>query len=553
MAKLEFKRIRYQNIMSVGATPIDIQLDGFKKNLITGVNGAGKSTMIEALCFGLFGKPFRNVKKGQLINSVNKKKLLVEIWVGDFYIKRGQKPEIFEVYKNDQKLDESASTKDFQEYFESLIGMNLASFKQIVVLGTAGYTPFMSLPAAGRRKLVEDLLDIAILGEMDKLNKGYIREITQNVQMLDLKAGHVKQQLDIHQKHIDDISKASEENIKRLQTMYDQEVANAKAEKASEEKLVNELMDIVLPEDPSQALNKINIAIAQIGAQIQGFDRVIHMHEAGGTCPTCTQPIVAGNDSKVREQKEHSEHKLSLIREKQAEYNEKAEIYKKVQTQAEEIKRAIASHRANLTASVTRAKNIQKAIQDLQTERVDNSEEMSKLEHELGQFINEKSVLVMEKYHRGFITDMLKDSGVKASIVKKYIPFFNERIAFYLNLMEADYSFTLDEEFSETIKSRGRETFSYTSFSQGEKARIDLAMLFTWRDVAEKVSGTKISLLVLDEVYDGSTDTQGVQAFNTIIDNLQDSVYIISHKDHDPDDFDRHIQMVKRGRFTEMK
>lgn len=557
MSKLNFKKIRYQNIMSVGSEPIEIVLDGFKKTLMTGVNGAGKSTMIEALCFGLFGKPFRNVKKGQLINTINKKKLLVEIWLEhdnkELYIKRGQKPEIFEVYRDGEKIDESASTKDFQEYFESLIGMNIASFKQIVVLGTAGYVPFMSLPAAGRRKLVDDLLDIAILCEMDKLNKGYIREITQNIQMLDMKAGYVQQQINTHKKYVEDASKASEENIRRLQCMYDKEVESAKAYKAEETRLTDELMSIVLPEDPSAALNKINTAIAQIGVQINGFDRVIHMHEKGGVCPTCTQPIVPGNDKAVREQKAHAEHKLSLIEEKRVEFSQKADEFRSVQSKAEEIKRSIMTQRSGLTEAVNRAKNIQKAIQELQKERVDNSDELVKLEEELVEITNEKSKLVLEKYHRGFIVDMLKDSGVKASIVKKYIPYFNERIAYYLNIMEADYVFTLDEEFNETIKSRGRESFSYTSFSQGEKARIDLAMLFTWRDVAEKVSGTKISILVLDEVYDSATDAQGVKALDTIIDKLEDSVYIISHRDHNPDDFSRHLKMVKKGRFTTLQ
>ncbi|ASJ80129.1 SbcC-like subunit of palindrome specific endonuclease [Escherichia phage ECD7] len=556
MAKLNFKTLRYQNIMSVGAEPVEIQLDGFKKTLITGVNGAGKSTMIEALCFVLFGKPFRSIKKGQLINSVNKKKLLVEVWFEldgkEFYIKRGQKPEVFEVHRDGQKIDESASTKDFQEYFEGIIGMNLASFKQIVVLGTAGYVPFMSLPAAGRRKLVEDLLDIATLGEMDKLNKAYVREITQNIQMQEMKANHVQQQINTHKKYIEDASKASAENLQRLQNMYEKEVESAKAFKAEETRLTDELLAVVMPEDPSAALAKINTAIAQIGAQIQNFDRVIHMHEKGGICPTCTQPIIQGNDQAVREQKAQAEHKLSLIDEKRVEYAEKANSFQAAQTKVLEIKRAIESQRANLTASVGRAKQIQKAIQELQKERVDNSEELAKLEHELVEITNEKSKLVLEKYHRGFVTEMLKDSGVKASIVKKYIPYFNDRIAYYLDIMEADYIFTLDEEFNETIKSRGRESFSYTSFSQGEKARIDLAMLFTWRDVAGKVSDTNISLLVLDEIYDGATDVQGVKALDSIIDKLDDNVYIISHRDHNPDDFSRHLKMVKRGRFTEM-
>ena len=555
MAKLVFNKIRYQNIMSVGAEPIEIQLDAAKRTIITGSNGAGKSTMLEALCFGLFGKPFRDLKKAQLINSVNKKKLLVELWMtkdnDEYFIRRGQKPNIFEITRNGEKLDENASAKDFQEYFEELIGMNLNSFKQVVVLGTAGYVPFMLLPAGGRRKLVEDLLDVAVLGEMDKLNKAYIRELTQNIQVLEMKATHLNQQLATHRQYIEQAAKANDETLAKYQAMYDQHVEDAKKLKIEIERLTDEMANVIIGEDPTPDYMKLNTAVGQVQTQIQGFERVLTMHKNGGNCPTCMQEIVPGNDAPVIDLRDKAVQKLALIGDKVEEYRQKVADHNTLKANVQRITQEINTNKQQIAALVGKAKHIQTAIDGLKAEKVDNSEEMRKIEVELAAVVEQKSTLVSEKYHRGFIVEMLKDSGVKASIVKKYIPYFNERIQHYLTIMEADYVFTLDEEFNETIKSRGRETFSYNSFSQGEKQRIDIAMLFTWRDVSSKVSGTNISLLALDEIMDSSMDMAGTKALMSIVDTLQDNVYIISHQQGlNTDDFDRHLKMNKIGRFT---
>lgn len=560
MKTLKFNKIKYQNIMSVGQEPIEIQLDACHKTLVTGKNGGGKSTMLEALCFALFGKPFRDLKKNQLINSVNKKGLLVEADIEydgkKFHIKRGLKPNIFEVYKDGQKLDESASVRDFQETFEQMIGMNLNSFKQVVVLGTAGYTPFMSLSKGDRRRLVEDLLEVSVLADMDRLNKGQTRELTQQISVADLKLDHLKTQISTQEQFKQKQDQKAGADIERYQKMYDDFVAEAKAHKSELEDLVTKLTDIVLGDDPSDDLQKLVSASEKIKNKVADYRSVVHLHDKGGLCPTCMQQI--GSDEKIKGKLEHAikEHDLksSQLDDKASELRILVDEFKSQRQAQIKITSDMAAKRQIITDAVSKAKRIKLAIEELSKEIIDNSGEIATLNKEYNNEVESKSALVIEKYQRGIIADLLKDSGIKGSIIKKYIPFFNKRIAHYLKVMDADYSFTLDEEFNETIKSRGREDFSYTSFSQGEKARIDISLLFTWRDVASQVSGVKISSLFLDEVFDSATDAEGVKGISTVLNSMIDSnIFIISHRDHNPQDYGQHLNMKKKGRFTIME
>ncbi|WDS61598.1 recombination-related endonuclease [Cronobacter phage vB_Cdu_VP8] len=557
MKTLKFNKVKYKNIMSVGQEPIEVRLDACHKTLITGTNGTGKSTMLEALCFGLFGKPFRDLKKPQLINSTNKKGLLVEVEMEydkkQFKVIRGLKPNIFEVYRDGQRIDEDASIRDFQETFEQMIGMNLNSFKQVVVLGTAGYTPFMALSKGDRRRLVEDLLNVSILADMDRLNKFQSRELTQQISVTDLKLEHLKTQIETQEQFKNKQQQKAGADIDRYQKMYDDFVAEAREHKASLEDLVQSLTEVTLGEDPSEELQKLISASEKINTRVQDYKAVIHRHEKGGTCPTCLQQI--GADEKIKGKIETAIHdygiKSSDLNEKISSLNEIMASFKKQRQEQVRITSEITAKKQIIQDTVMKAKRIKLAIEELSKDIIDNSSEILSLTKDYNDEVKNKSALVIEKYQRGIITDLLKDSGIKGSIIKKYIPYFNKRIAHYLKIMDADYSFTLDEEFNETIKSRGREDFTYNSFSQGEKARIDISLLFTWRDVASQVSGVEISALFLDEVFDGSFDNEGIKRVAQILNSFTDmNIFVISHKDHNPQDYGQHLHLKKRGRFT---
>ena len=559
MKIFKLNRVKYQNIMSVGGQPIDIQLDKVHKTLITGKNGAGKSTMLEAITFALFGKPFRDFKKGQLINSTNKKGLLCELWMEydghSYYIKRGQKPNVFEIERDGAKLDEAASVKDFQSYFEELIGMSYTSFKQVVVLGTAGYTPFMGLSTPARRKLVEDLLEVSIIAEMDKLNKSLVRELNSQVQVLDAKKDGIQQQIKIYEENIEKQKKLSGENVARWQNMYEESMADARNIRSAIDELNKNLANIVIGEedDVSEGIQKTQMAGITILNRIESYTKVLSLYDKGGHCPTCLQDLHSSDtligqiNSKVDECNiKHAELKTHLenLQASQMEYEA-------VKRRARDIRGQVAAKTEELKAAVERIRKIKAAIDKAAEEFIDYSDEIKTLNEELNKIIDTKSNSVMEKYLRGILTEMFKDSGIKGLIIKKYIPLFNKQINSYLKVMDADYVFTLNEEFNETIKSRGREEFSYNSFSQGEKARIDIALLFTWRDIAELVSGVKINCLFLDEVFDSATDVDGVKSITQILNKMQDSnIFIISHRDHDPQAYGQHLQMKKVGRFT---
>lgn len=555
--KLKFKTLTYQNILSVGNVPIVIDFDSAKKTLITGKNGGGKSTMIEALTYALFGKSFRDLKVGQLVNSINKKKCLVELLIeygnDEYKIIRGQKPKVFEIWKNGEKLPEDSAAGDYQSQLESMLNINLVGFKQVIVLGTAGYVPFMELKTPDRRKLVEDLLSLSIISEMDKLNKSYIRGVNRELDTLSMQIGHVQQQIATHQKFIDEQRAKANQNTARYQDIYDSHVETAKQIKAQLVELQSQIAECVINgEDQTANIQKLRDGYTRLSMNVEQLQRLEVMYRKGGECPACKQPISPTPErmEEIAENIKNGTQKLTLIKNKQDQLQKIMDDLLTQQRTLNGLKSKYESLRGTLQNEVAAAKRVRAVMDKAQEDVVIDESPVEKLREDEKELDSKRSGFVKEKYFRGIVTDLLKDSGVKASIVKRYIPYFNKQIAYYLDLLGADYQFTLDDEFNESIKSLGRNDFSYASFSQGERARINLALLMTWRDVTSKISGVDLSLLILDEIFDGAMDREGGFAVRKLLDDIEGNVIVISHQELDPQDFNRHITMAKVGRFT---
>lgn len=562
--KLEFEKIKYSNIMSVGAEPIEINFSDNKRTLITGKNGGGKSTLLEALCFGLFGKPFRSFTLNRLINSVNKKKLLVELWIkygkNSYYIKRGLKPKIFEIYKNglepENMLNKDASDAEMQSLFEEMLSMNITSFKQVVVLGTAGYTPFMQLSTPDRRKLVEDLLNLSTLSNMDKLNKSYLKTVNQNISTLELQLEHLGREIQTHQNFIDSQLSSQQDNINKYNEILKRHISASENYKKRLDEIKSKIADAVIDgSDQTDNINKLRDAFTKLSYQVDQTKKLLGVYTTGGDCPTCKQAIKPTPEimQQLTESVKAGDAKLQLITSKQKEFQKITSDFMKANQNILEMKNDFKMVYAMMNTENSNAEKIKTAIEELKNkqETMVDYTAINELKENREKLTESKSTFVNEKYFRSIITEMLKDSGVKADIMSEYIPYFNKQIQHYLGILRADYNFTLDNEFNESIKSYGREEFVYESFSEGEKSRINLALLFTWRDVTSKISGVELSLLILDEVFDGSLDDDGMKDIKQILSDVGGSVIVISHKESlNRDDFDSHISMKRKGRFT---
>jgi DNA repair exonuclease SbcCD ATPase subunit len=565
-----FQKVRWKNFLSTGAHYTEINFTKSQNTLIIGQNGAGKSTILDALCFGLFGKPFRKINKPQLVNSINTKDCVVEVFFNigqkQYKIIRGIKPNTFEIYINDVLLNQDAAAKDYQEVLEKqILKLNYKSFTQVVILGSASFVPFMQLSANDRRTIIEDLLDIQIFSSMNGVVKEKLSEFKEDITKakygISLTEEKIKLQL---------------QNIEEHKIHTDVEIAKILAEIGKSKEQHNELRnDIELINrhvkvlnskigDKKEKLEKKSKGLFQVKGKIENNikknEKDIEFYQHNDNCPTCKQSIETDfKEQQVTERTNKLNTQKTGLTEVETELqnitNEMSDITKIIQHIIEH-QNQITEHNATVKAISTYIDKLNKQYDELSVKvnspQTDN-QKLLELKAEMFEFNAAYEELMNEKHYYEFAGSLLKDTGIKTKIIKQYLPIMNKLINKYLTAMDFFVNFNINENFEETIKSRHRDEFSYANFSEGEKMRIDLALLFTWRQIAKLKNSTNTNLLILDEVFDSSLDTVGTEEFLKLIHEMgQDTnVFVISHKgDQLFDKFRSVIKFEKKGNFS---
>jgi len=566
-----FKTIRWKNILSTGNFFTEIHLNKSPNTLVIGTNGAGKSTILDALCFGLFGRPFRKIKKDLLLNSINNKDAVVELEfeIGDrdYKIIRGIKPNVFEIYCNGNLVDQDAKCKDYQEHLENLIlRLNYKTFTQVVVLGSASFTPFMQLSPTDRRTIIEDLLDIEIFSTMNTLVKLKLSELKELTQQNKFDTDLVIEKINLQKQNIEEHKKHNEEEVKNKQdeiNTNNEQITKLQSDIGLVQKHIEQLQSKVSDKETVSAKSK---KLVQVEAKLEGnknkIKKDIQFYEVNDHCPTCKQNL--DTDFKTEQVKERNT-KLAEIEDGIIKLEEAlAEVNTRI-TEINNTAIKISEHHSEIIKMNSSIQSINKYIVKLNTEinllvtkkdnmEVDN-EKLKELRDNLTLLTESQKEVSTEKHYYDFASSLLKDTGIKTKIIKQYLPVMNKLINKYLASMNFFVDFNINESFEETIKSRYRDEFSYYNFSEGEKFRIDLALLFTWRQIARLKNSANTNLLILDEVFDSSLDTGGTDEFMKLIHELghDSNVFVISHKgDQLFDKFRSVIKFQKRNNFSEV-
>ena len=567
--KITFKKIKYKNLLSSGNSWSEVRLDQDRTTLISGTNGSGKSTLLDAIVFALYGRAFRKVNKNQLINTINAREALVEITfsVGtvNYLIRRGIKPNIFEIWKDNVMINQDAAAKDYQAYLEqSILNLNYKSFNQIVILGSATYVPFMELPAHSRREIIEDLLDIQVFSTMNTLLKdrvsGNKESITENSYQIDL----MESKLSSAKEHNASIRKIREDEVEKIRekmAVHIKEIEDAKHVISTQEGILATVLDDVKDKPEMKAKSeKAKSLRRDIESQVRSHQQELSFYQDHDDCPTCKQGIehefkagiISEKDTKLTE----LENGLKQLAEKAKVYEDRLESISVLEDQMRNINLGIGDQRATIKVAKNALVSYKNELvsAEEQVEAVDTtklqeiSDKLKSTEVEQQDLFDDREVLTV-------VQAMLRDGGIKTRIIRQYIPIMNKLINKYLGSFELFVDFQLDENFNEVIKSRFRDAFSYASFSEGEKLRITLAIMLAWRSVAKLRNSVSTNLLLLDETLDGALDGVGIESLIDTLHNLNadDNIFVISHRGHQfGDKFDNHIRFKKVKNFSEI-
>ena len=568
---ITFKKCRWKNFLSTGNSFTEIDLNRSTNTLIIGQNGAGKSTILDALTFGLFGKPFRKINKPQLMNSINNSNCVVEIEFSigkkEYKVVRGIKPNVFEIYCNNVLVNQDAKAKDYQEHLEKFIlKWSMKAFTQIVVLGSASFVPFMQLTPSDRRTIIEDLLDIEIFSSMNNIVKTKISSIkdTQKdyeyqIKLISEKIQLQKQNLEEHRKNFEsEIQKKKEEGIKN-QDFIEKATKDIELIQKHIEQLQNKISDEKAVHSKS---TKIITLQSKLSDNTKKLNKEIEFFQNNDDCPTCHQIITEDTKTSHITNKKEKIQEIDIASKKLSDELDK--LYSRLD-QIEKMQKHINEHNSEvvklntqiLSANKYNTKLIQeiKSLEQNTLFKENDNEKLKTLNDELKVVETNANELSVQKQYHEFAATLLKDTGIKTKIIKQYLPIMNKLINKYLTAMDFFVNFNLNENFEETIKSRHRDVFSYASFSEGEKMRIDLALLFTWRQIAKLKNSTNTNLLILDEVFDSSLDGVGTEEFMKLLNTLDNNtnVFVISHKgDQLFDKFRSVIRFEKKNNFSQV-